>query len=88
MSECTRRIVNHDTLLKQDRRYLMGTNEIVSMLPADLRTELEARIEMGEFKSADDLIQAALRYYFERHSSKDLVSYVDEEIRTAFDGSA
>jgi Arc/MetJ-type ribon-helix-helix transcriptional regulator len=66
----------------------MGTKEIMSMLPADLKNELEARVKSGEFKSIDDLIEAALRYYFERHSSKDLAGYVDEEIHTAINGSA
>ena len=66
----------------------MGNNELKTLLPADLIAELEKRVESREFKSADELIQAALRYYFERHSSKDMASYVDEEIHTAFDGSA
>jgi Arc/MetJ-type ribon-helix-helix transcriptional regulator len=63
-------------------------NKKTMKLPDELQSELEKRIETGEFKSEIEIIEAALRYYFERHSPKDMAGYVEEEIQTAFEGSA
>ncbi len=66
----------------------MGNKNTIMKLPADLQNELDEQVKDGEFKSERDIVEAALRYYFERHSSKGMASYVDEEINTALEGSA
>ena len=66
----------------------MQREDITVKLPPAMLEEIDKRVEGGEFKRADDLVEAALYYYFQRHTSKDMASYVDEEIRAGLEGSA
>ena len=66
----------------------MEASDITVKLPADLLKEMMARVESGEFKSPTDIVEAAIRYYLQRHSAQDMAGYVDEEIRAGLEGSS
>ena len=54
----------------------------------ELAAEMEARVKRGEFKSTAEILEAALRYYFERHGRETWAEYVKEEIETGLNESA
>ncbi len=59
----------------------MNTRGLQLALPDDLAAEVETRLRRGEFESPEDLIEASLRYYLERHDQEAWASYIREEIQ-------
>lgn len=54
----------------------------------ELATEMDVRVKRGEFKSAEEILEAALRYYLERHGQDAWSEYVREETETGLHESA
>ena len=59
----------------------MSSKDLKIELPDDLANELAARVSSGEFRSSDEALRVALRYYFERHTHERMQSYVQEELQ-------
>jgi Arc/MetJ-type ribon-helix-helix transcriptional regulator len=69
-------------------RFAMPNQSLSIVLPADLWAEIQERVASGEFVNVETAIEAALRYYLDRHSREAWAEYVAEEVRTGLDASA
>lgn len=54
--------------------------DLRAKLPDEMIGELDARVRAGEFRDLDQLIEAALRYYIERHRREAWQEYVRDEV--------
>jgi Arc/MetJ-type ribon-helix-helix transcriptional regulator len=54
--------------------------ELRVLLPEELLDEIERRVGRGDFPTADELIQAAVKYYAERHGDANWDRYLAAEV--------
>ncbi len=65
----------------------MSNENFEIAVSAELLEELRRRVNGGEFRSVEEVVETALAYYFERHTSEAMAKYVDEELQTGLEGS-
>ena len=58
----------------------MKEKDSIRKLSPGIEKEIKERVARGEFKSGGDLIETALRYYFERHPGEEWDRYIRKEI--------